>query len=99
MPILQNILYYIGAVIVLSAVSFVLYGWDKRQAKTNGWRVPEKNLHILSLLGGWPGAILGQKYFRHKTQKQSFRTTFWITVVLHVCGVGYLLYKGLLGIE
>lgn len=73
-----------------------MYGWDKRQAKNNGWRVPEKNLHIVSLFGGWPGAILGQNYFRHKTQKQSFRLTFWTTVVLHVVAVGYLLYSGML---
>jgi len=84
---LQNILYYLAAVIVLSAVSFVLYGWDKRQAKVNGWRVPEKNLHLLSLLGGWPGAIFGQKFFRHKTQKQSFRLTFWFTVIAHLGAV------------
>ena len=94
MPILQNILYYIAAVFVLSIVSFALYGWDKRQAKVKGWRVAEKNLHLLSLLGGWPGAIVGQKYFRHKTQKQSFRSVFWLTVVLHFCAVGYMLYKG-----
>lgn len=99
MPTIQNIFYYIAAVLVLSVASFLMYGWDKRQAKTGGWRVPEKNLHLLSLFGGWPGAILGQNYFRHKTQKQSFRGMFWLTVVLHVCGVVYLLYKGLPAIE
>ena len=95
MPTLQHILYYIAAVLVLSAASFVLYGWDKHQANVKGWRVSEKNLHMLSLLGGWPGAILGQNYFRHKTQKQSFRVTFWLTVVLHVIAVGYVLYNGI----
>jgi uncharacterized membrane protein YsdA (DUF1294 family) len=75
---------YVIAAFALSVISFGMYGWDKRQAKVNGWRVPEKNLHLLSLLGGWPGALMGQKVFRHKTQKQSFRVAFWFTVLCHV---------------
>ncbi|QEG24141.1 DUF1294 domain-containing protein [Mariniblastus fucicola] len=80
----MQVLYYLIAMLVLSAASFVLYGWDKRQAKNDGWRVPERNLHVLSLLGGWPGALMGQKYFRHKTQKQSFQITYWFTVVANL---------------
>ena len=66
---------------VLSLVSVAVYGFDKRRAKLEGDRVPEKTLHILSLLGGWPGAIIGQKLFRHKTIKTRFRLVFWLTVV------------------
>ena len=83
----MQFVYYLVAVAVLSAVSFVLYGWDKRQAKTDGWRVPEKNFHLISLLGGWPGGLMGQQFFRHKTQKTSFQVTFWFTVILHVGAV------------
>ncbi len=89
----MKIFYYLIAVLVLSVINFVMYGWDKRQAKVDGWRVPEKNLHLLSLFGGWPGAIAGQKFFRHKTQKQSFRLTFWLTVVLHVVLVGIYVFQ------
>ena len=60
-------------VIVMSVAAFLMYGWDKRQAQSNGWRVPEKRLHTLAFLGGWPGAMFGQSYFRHKTQKSSFK--------------------------
>ena len=60
-------------VCVMSVVAFLLYGWDKRQAKNDGWRVPEKRLHVLAFLGGWPGAMFGQNYFRHKTQKSEFK--------------------------
>ena len=81
---LMTLLNYAIAVVVFSAISFVLYGWDKRQAKVKGWRVPEKNLHLLSLLGGWPGALAGQQVFRHKTQKQSFQLTYWFTVVANI---------------
>jgi len=75
---------YPVAVLVLSIVSFAIYGWDKRQAQHDGWRVPEKNLHILSFLGGWPGALLGQRVFRHKTRKQSFQVTYWFTVIANI---------------
>lgn len=74
---------YIVAVVILSAVTFAAYGWDKRQAKTEGQRIPEKRLHLLAFLGGWPGAIVGQKTFRHKTQKLSFTILTWAAAILH----------------
>ena len=79
-----------------SLVSFALYGFDKRRARLDGPRVPEKRLHILALLGGWPGAMLGQQVFRHKTVKTRFRIVFWLTVACHVAtvsGVGWLLWR------
>ena len=75
---------YLCVVAVFSVIAFVLYGWDKRQAQRNGRRIPEQTLHLCSLLGGWPGAILGQQTFRHKTKKLSFRITFWLTVFVHL---------------
>jgi len=41
-------------------------------------------LHLLSLLGGWPGALIGQGLFRHKTSKQSFQFMFWLTVAINI---------------
>ena len=70
--------------LVMSVVTFVAYGWDKRQAKLDRWRTPEKTLQGLALLGGWPGAILAQRFFRHKTKKVSFQIVFWAIVVLHL---------------
>ena len=64
---------------------------DKRAARKDRWRVPEAHLHLLSLLGGWPGAILAQQKLRHKTVKRSFRFVFWITVILNVAGLVWLL--------
>ena len=69
---------------VMSIGTLVAYGVDKRRAILEGQRIPERTLHILSLLGGWPGAILGQKMFRHKTVKKSFRLVFWLTVIGNV---------------
>lgn len=87
------ILGYPILVVVASIATFVMYGWDKRQAKTNGWRVPEKQLHGLALLGGWPGAMLGQNYFRHKTQKTEFKIMTWLAAGLHVVLVLWYLYS------
>ena len=79
-------------VCVLSVIAFLMYGWDKRQAKANGWRVPEKRLHVLAFLGGWPGAMLGQSYFRHKTQKGEFKILMWLAAGLHAALIGWYLY-------
>jgi uncharacterized membrane protein YsdA (DUF1294 family) len=83
---------YLGTVLLMSVVSFAAYGADKRRAVTRGRRVPERTLHALALLGGWPGAWLGQRQFRHKTIKLSFRVVFWLVVVLHLAVVGSAAY-------
>ncbi len=90
----MTILWYLIWVAVASLITFVMYGWDKRQAAVNGWRVPEKTLHTLSVAGGWPGAIAGQQLFRHKTQKQSFRVVFYLTIVLHIAAVIWMVWSG-----
>lgn len=68
----------------LSAVTFLAYVSDKRAARRGGRRTPETRLHLLSLAGGWPGALLAQQVARHKTAKASFQFVFWWTVVLNI---------------
>lgn len=68
----------------ISLVTFVQYGWDKRQARKQKRRIPEKRLHLLALLGGTPGAFLGQLAFRHKTRKKRFQIVFIGVVLLQV---------------
>jgi uncharacterized membrane protein YsdA (DUF1294 family) len=82
-----------GAYLVgIGIVTFLVYGFDKRQAKGQRTRVPENVLHIMALIGGTPGALLGQKLFHHKTQKQSFRRVFWAIVVLQIVAVAAVIY-------
>ena len=69
---------------VMSLVALLAYGFDKKAAQTGGYRVSEKTLIMLGLLGGWPGALIAQRVFRHKTAKQSFQTMFWVSVVANV---------------
>lgn len=72
------------AYLILSAVTYVAYALDKSSAKHGGWRTPESTLHTLSIVGGWPGALLAQQFLRHKSTKAEFRSVFWTTVVLNV---------------
>jgi uncharacterized membrane protein YsdA (DUF1294 family) len=81
---------YLSLVGVTSLASFLAYGVDKRRAGIGGPRVPERTLHLLDLLGGWPGGWLGQRRFRHKTQKASFQFVFWLTVMVHLAAAGWL---------
>jgi len=74
-----------GLYIVASVFTFIMYAFDKSAAKKGAWRTSESTLHLLSLAGGWPGALVAQQKLRHKSQKQSFRFFFWITVLLN-CG-------------
>ncbi|MGV8917659.1 MAG: DUF1294 domain-containing protein [Pseudomonas sp.] len=68
---------------VMSLLTFFLYWRDKQQALNAGWRTPEKFLHGAELLGGWPGALIAQQIFRHKTRKVSYQVVFWLIIVLH----------------
>lgn len=71
------------AYLLVSIVSFIQYAMDKRSAEIGRWRTTENTLHITELLGGWPGALVAQQVFRHKTRKVSFQVVFWLIVGLH----------------
>ena len=73
----------LGALLAVNLLTFWVYAADKNAARHGRWRVPEKHLHLLSLLGGWPGAWLAQQAMRHKSSKRAFRGVYWLTVVLH----------------
>ena len=75
----------LGAYAVLSFALFLLYGADKSAAQRGSRRTPEATLHVVALLGGWPGGLVARQMFHHKTRKQPFVTVFWCTVALN-CG-------------
>lgn len=66
-----------------SLISFGQYWHDKSRALHGGRRIPENSLHLVELLGGWPGALLAQQIFRHKTRKGSYQLLFWTIVAAH----------------
>ncbi|MCO5400629.1 DUF1294 domain-containing protein [Ralstonia soli] len=75
------------ACVVASIVAFVAYAVDKARASRNAWRIRETDLHLISLCGGWPGALVAQHLLRHKNRKQEFQVTFWTTVALNIGAV------------
>ena len=78
-PLLFALVYLLA-----SLVTYLVYAMDKSYAERGEWRTPEGTLHVLSLAGGWPGALLAQQVLRHKSTKAKFRADFWATVVLNV---------------
>ncbi len=72
-------------------VTFLFYGLDKRAATRGGWRTSEARLHLFELLGGWPGALLAQRVFRHKIRKAEFQVVFYLAVAANLGGLGWLL--------
>jgi uncharacterized membrane protein YsdA (DUF1294 family)/cold shock CspA family protein len=81
--------------LVCSGITFIAYAFDKAAAMNKRWRTQEATLHLLSLAGGWPGALVAQKMFRHKSSKREFLLVFWSTVVAN-CGalVWFMTDKG-----
>ena len=82
---------YLGGLLLLSVLTYGLYAKDKRAARRDLRRTPEQTLHLLSLLGGWPGALMAQAQLRHKTQKQPFKMLLWLTIIAHLLAVAVLL--------
>ena len=76
---------FIAYVGLLSIVTFALYGHDKRAAKKNRRRVPEKRLFMLNFLGGFLGGWLGMYFFRHKTKHKSFYFVQFVSALLWAC--------------
>jgi uncharacterized membrane protein YsdA (DUF1294 family)/cold shock CspA family protein len=68
----------------MSVFTLIAYGLDKSAATAGRLRTPEVTLHLLGLLCGWPGALLAQRVFRHKSRKREFQTAFLATVVINV---------------
>lgn len=79
---------------IASFITFVAYAWDKSSARLGRWRTAESNLHLMGLVGGWPGALIAQQLLRHKSSKQEFLTVFWGTVFLNVGAMVYLVWMG-----
>ena len=81
---------YAGA----SVLCFIAYARDKAAARAGRWRTPERTLLLLGLAGGWPGAMLAQRWLRHKSNKSNkagFRLAFRATVLLNLAALAYFL--------
>ena len=83
----------LAAYIIMSLMTFTAYAFDKSAAMNRRWRTSEQLLHLLSLLGGWPGALIAQRLFHHKSKKAEFQAVFWFIAALH-CAAAIALATG-----
>lgn len=81
----------VGWYAVLGVMTYLMYAKDKAAAQNNEWRTPESTLHLLSALGGWVGALVAQTYLRHKSQKPDFRMVYYLTVIINLAGLLFIM--------
>ena len=84
-----------GYLILMNLIAFALYGIDKRRAKQGAWRISEYTLLLVALLGGSLGALLGMRYFLHKTRHRKFRYGVPLILLLQL-GLGLYFFLLLL---
>lgn len=73
----------LGIALVVSVLSFWVCRADKKSAQAGAWRTSEAALHMLELLGGWPGSYLAQRLYRHKISKSGYQFVFWVIVIFY----------------
>ena len=78
---------------IVNIAAFAVYGWDKLCAIKKRWRVPERTLLALALVGGSIGALLAMRIFRHKTLHLKFKYGVPIILLLQIAGLVYLHLK------
>jgi uncharacterized membrane protein YsdA (DUF1294 family)/cold shock CspA family protein len=83
--------------LLLNLLTFFAYWKDKYAAQQGHWRIKESELHLLSLLGGWPLAWCAHQWLRHKSTKPSFRAAYWFTVLANLVGLGGWVLLPLIG--
>ena len=92
-----NFFLYTGLwLIAWSAITVVIYYLDKKNAKEGRWRIEEFRLHALALFGGWPGAYISQRVFKHKLKHKFQKETKAIIVawVLGLISAWYFIFVG-----
>ncbi len=79
-------------ILAINIIGFFLMGYDKLKSKNRGWRIPEINLFLVSLIGGAAGVLVGMKIFRHKTRHSSFVFGIPFIFVINLIA-GYLIKR------
>lgn len=77
----------------VSLISIAIYAFDKSASMNRRWRTSERTLHLLALLGGWPGAWIAQLLFRHKARKTSFLVAFVLCVLANVAFLAWAILE------
>ena len=74
-------------VVIISLITFIIFGVDKKRARRHEWRISEKTLFALAIIGGSLGAIIGMIAFHHKTKKWYFKLGMPLIVAVQAFGI------------
>ena len=77
--------------VVLNLIGFIMMGADKKKAIRHKWRIPEKTLFLIAILGGSLGGIIGMRTYRHKTKHMYFVVGFPFIFIVQVGVIMYIL--------
>lgn len=86
---IKNIVIYF---IIINVIGFLAMGIDKYKAKKDMWRIPEKTLFLIAILGGGIGSLIGMYLFKHKTKKAQFQLGIPVILITEIVIIIYLLY-------
>lgn len=81
------LLFVVFQLVTINFTTFWAYWIDKRAARKRAWRVSENNLHTLEFMGGWIGAYIAQKVFRHKSSKQSYQRMYKVMIIMEFAAI------------
>ena len=77
--------------VTVNLIAFILYGIDKYKSRKSKWRISERTLIIIALIGGSIGALLAMKAFRHKTKHKKFTIGVPIILVAQIATAIYII--------
>ena len=83
---MKYILIYLG---IINLIGFFSMFLDKQKAKRGKWRIPEKTLFLLAIIGGSLGTTLGMHVFRHKTKHWYFKLGMPLILIVQIILIIY----------
>ena len=83
----------LGYYVLINIVLYVTMVIDKKKAIKDQWRIPEKNMFILAVLGGGLGGLCAMVFKRHKNRHLDFIMVFTMTSILHMVAAFLLIGK------
>jgi uncharacterized membrane protein YsdA (DUF1294 family) len=87
LPIFTAVLFVVASLLV-----FLVYGFDKSAAMNRRQRTPENVMHLMNLLGGWPGGLVASQLFHHKSKKLEFRVIFYFCIALNCAALAWWMF-------
>lgn len=71
--------------LTINIITFFVYRSDKRRAIRKRWRIPERTLMFLAIIGGGIGALAAMFIFHHKTRHSRFLIGVPVIILIHFC--------------